>query len=552
MSDPIIGMPDRVSPPRIAGRPSSPTPSLAKESLTGFLGGPPLPVPMPAVPSATGVMALYFAGDFYYRIWVLPSILEERSPTIGSPIYFNVWNAYPWRNAISSVTVQDGDGLSISISPGDIFEDLELRRCEIVISSGAPSDIEAEYSIAFADGFASLRFIASLSSVMRPIPESPVLEEWEWKTDIMESVSGAEQRFATRSVPRRRITTSYLIGDDEEWRFWSRFLFGRIGGSIEIPLYQYATYLTAPTTAGDTEIYFDPDETDVRAGERIGIWDPSSLSGSEEKIVALTASGAVLAKGITSSAETGNYVVPLSSVRVADRTGIDMRSVSGFVRLLSDVLDVKTPLLRPGATPSYIWIDEKIVLERRPIVQGSVPSVFDLDQNLIDGQTGVHGFRTYWSHPKILGERSFLIMRGHGSADPNWWRGFFNAARGRQKTFLMPTWRRDFELVSPTQDGDESIVLSGVGHHAALLQFPMNGYLQLESATSLDRVKIKNVSEDTNADTTSVELESPVQAHGANAVVSLLNVCRLDSDTVKFTHYHDHSIVKLMIRAVDE
>lgn len=69
-----------------------------------------------------------------------------------------------------------------------------------------------------------------------------VTETLEWKTDILQSYSGAEQRIARRLSPRRTFEFSILINGNERTRFENRLAY--VGGnSWYFPIFTDVTYL---------------------------------------------------------------------------------------------------------------------------------------------------------------------------------------------------------------------------------------------------------------------------------------------------------------------
>ena len=76
-----------------------------------------------------------------------------------------------------------------------------------------------------------------------------VTETLEWKTDILQSYSGAEQRIARRLSPRRTFEFSILINGNERSRFENRLAF--VGGnSWYFPIYTDVTYLNYAVNIG--------------------------------------------------------------------------------------------------------------------------------------------------------------------------------------------------------------------------------------------------------------------------------------------------------------
>jgi hypothetical protein len=76
-----------------------------------------------------------------------------------------------------------------------------------------------------------------------------ITEILEWKTDILQSYSGAEQRIARRLSPRRTFEFSILINGSERSKFENRLAF--VGGnSWYLPIYTDVTYLNDDVNRG--------------------------------------------------------------------------------------------------------------------------------------------------------------------------------------------------------------------------------------------------------------------------------------------------------------
>ncbi|QHJ84165.1 MAG: hypothetical protein [Caudoviricetes sp.] len=76
-----------------------------------------------------------------------------------------------------------------------------------------------------------------------------ITEILEWKTDILQSYSGAEQRIARRLSPRRTFEFSILINGNERARFENRLAF--VGGnSWYFPIFTDVTYLNDDVNTG--------------------------------------------------------------------------------------------------------------------------------------------------------------------------------------------------------------------------------------------------------------------------------------------------------------
>ncbi|MBI0114205.1 MULTISPECIES: hypothetical protein [unclassified Gilliamella] len=95
-----------------------------------------------------------------------------------------------------------------------------------------------------------------------------ITEILEWKTDILQSYSGAEQRIARRLSPRRTFEFSILINGNERARFENRLAF--VGGnSWYFPVYTDVTYLDDDINTGTTVLPCNTIGRDFVVGNKV-------------------------------------------------------------------------------------------------------------------------------------------------------------------------------------------------------------------------------------------------------------------------------------------
>lgn len=95
-----------------------------------------------------------------------------------------------------------------------------------------------------------------------------ITEILEWKTDILQSYSGAEQRIARRLSPRRTFEFSILINGNERSRFENRLAF--VGGnSWYFPIYTDVTYLDDDVNIGATVLPCNTIGRDFVVGNKV-------------------------------------------------------------------------------------------------------------------------------------------------------------------------------------------------------------------------------------------------------------------------------------------
>lgn len=500
-----------------------------------------------------GALALHFAGDYYYRIWVIPDSLTLQNPQLGVPIPFEIWNAYPWDNNLDSIGGTGQTGLSLNLSAPSLFTEIELREVEITIGFDAPPQITAEFIFDFAQGSGTLDFSATIAEFVQMVPDPPVTEYWEWLTDIITGHDGSEQRIALRGVPRRYTSYSFMLEDEGARRRQAERWFKSLASRIVLPYYQYAGLLEQTSAIGATKLFFDPQRVDVRDEEFVIVLDAATETGFLVKLDAVVADGATLAVPLTSEMRQGWVVSPAFTSRLADGSGPRMRTTWGNITVDAEALDVRPQFKRPGSTATINTFDGYPVLDRRPLADEEVPENYTVNYEVIDSRTGLLNIKTSWPHPFMAGERKFLVQRYLDPEEMDWWRDFLGDLRGMQNPFLLPTWRQDLTVPQAPSAGSSQLLVSQTDYVS--LYFPYESYKRLQIETAGGTIWRKVLQATNNGDgTVTLELDN---AFGLNPEdvdvrrVSFLNLARLGRDRVKLSHAHHTTTIAIGVRTVD-
>lgn len=509
-------------------------------------------VPFAPVPV---VQAGHFLFDFYYRIWVLPETLRAQNPVIGVPIPFAIWNAYPQPpvNALDSITVTNGTGLTFDFGPPDSWRAIELKDVHITIGSTAPLDIDASFEFNFDFGAGLFFFTASIADFVQMIPDPPVQETWAWLTDVIPSRNNTEQRIALRATPRRSIKYGFLLEDETERRRQYRRWYKSMGHKIVLPYYQYHTRLTQASASGSTKLFFDPALTDVRDGEFVIVMDEPTNTGHPVKLETVEADGATTEGPLAFDATTKMIVAPAFTSKLDDRTGLSMQMVTGHIDVTALSLDFRPLFKRPGSTAVIQTYDGLPVLHLRPIAGNDSPETFDANYDVIDSDTGVQDLYVSWPHPVVNMLRRWTIRRRQNPGEMDWWRDFLDAVLGQRDPFLMPTWFSDLIPNGNPPPGAGTIDIVDVDYASAY--YPYDTFKRLQIETEAGIVWRKVVQALLNSDgTTTLVLDSPLGPTLADVTInkiSYLNRTRLASDTVTLTHDKLRTLISLSTKMVD-
>lgn len=356
-------------------------------------------------------------SEVYFRIWIVPEFLAPQSPELNVDIPFIVWQAYPFSNTLNSIGGTGQTGLTLDISAPVAWNMLEEKTINIQIGPTAPLEIDATFIFTFANGANTLVFQTIVIDWIRFMPEQPVVETWEWLSNVIRAHDGSEQRRSLRGQARRSIQEEFLLDDDvERQREYDRY-YRQMDSEVVIPFYQYDTRITQTSAVSATQLFFDRDKTDVRDGELVIILRESDNTSFPLRLITVNASGATVL-ALTREVKVGDRIAPAFPSHLQNRTGPAMTSVSGRLNLRATVSEFRTSFTRPNSSATIDTFDSLNVLERRPIVRGDVPETFDGGLTIIDNETGIVDRSSSWFHPFIEGVRQWVIQR---RTDPTRW-----------------------------------------------------------------------------------------------------------------------------------
>ncbi|WOE76324.1 hypothetical protein [Alterisphingorhabdus coralli] len=152
---------------------------------------------------------------------------------------------------------------------------------------------------------------------LNPNWAQPVLERLEWLTDVLVSVSGAEQRIAHRLAPRRTIEARFNPLDNE--RTFVDLALHRLGTSEwMVPLWFDIAPLTQPAVAGTTRIDCETEFHEFSAGGMAWLVGDGQFSGESVRIAAVDANGLDLVEPLNNTWSAGNAVQPMRRGRFDD------------------------------------------------------------------------------------------------------------------------------------------------------------------------------------------------------------------------------------------
>ena len=273
--------------------------------------------------------------------------------------------------------------------------------------------------------------------------EEGVTHVVEYHTHIIQSWNGLETRTRYLSLPRDRIDGDVVVTDEDVLRELRRRRVFDPSSVFLVPVrYEESTSLT---DISGTSFSIDATYLDwLVPGQRV--WIESPAAGYQAVIQTAGAGPGVVTVTVDAAPPSGNFpaiattITPLRPFYLHPGSPIGRWNV-GAGRWTASLLGyAPRDVLGTGGVVSTL--DGLTILDTRP-------SITDLGaEDRPEGGVEVHDFGgtilPEWSRTvaDIFRSHEYSIL---SAADRAFWWKFLDTVKGRQKAFLLPTWREDFE-----------------------------------------------------------------------------------------------------------
>ena len=421
-----------------------------------------------------------------------------------------------------------------------------------VLTTGATSNWETFcLEIKESDGL----FIGAIpvSAIAEILPENPIIETWDWKTDILTSLDAHEEhRIGLRISPRISLGYSALVFNEEERQQNYRKLFSEIQSMKMVPYFQYAAPLTETAISAQNRIYFNMALCDARVGNMVLIYDSSLRRFAGYQISILMTDGVFLNTDLTEDHAKGSFVVPAHESYIQDGSGFAMKNTNGQVDFATILSGTQLLFTRPDAAPTIITFNGLPVFSKRSIVNGSVDEKFAMENKIIDNDVGVFEVVKYRGYPMVIGKVDFKINRYDEPGVMDYWRGLFDLIKGQRGSFYIPTWREDFVLAEEPDDTDQIIMIDngwkttyeGKAEFSSIQFMATDGSILYRSITDSE----------IDGDNLVLTIDSPLtdlpKWRTTSIKCSFLLLSRLNDDKVELQHFSRTTNLSLSTRTI--
>ncbi|AFN39643.1 tail assembly protein [Pseudomonas phage MP1412] len=540
------------------GRSSGPDLTPALDSLTSANYQPPgIVTPATALPGAGSIVRnepiseipqAYsawrmptFLDDYYNRIHIRPSNVNLGNLVSEQQFAIEVWNGFFNNRYLQNIQVQNGGGISlVGAAPPATWAALETKTYQLTVTTDGPPDINAIFRFDW-DGTADDANLTVLGSRIVALPyifEAPAKEVLEWKTDVLTTNDGSEQRVRLRKKPRQSFNVTYPIPYREMARA-ENLVYGWLTRRWAVALWSEAQQV-GTLLAGTTVINIDTTASDYRDGALIMIWESNRKSATAD--VGIVSAGTLTLNRPLAETFNNPWIVP---VRLGRIVGNVSRATSGYNGSLemtyefSDNIDLDPPAAPTQFLGYDVYFDE--ALKNGEALTDSLQARVDV----VDyGTAAGASFYSPWTYTRIGRPYKFLLQ---GLQDIWNFRKFLHRRAGRLRPFWVPTFENNMR-VAQTGELTQSIEVYADDYREFAPERTHIGIL-LDDGTWL--LRTINAATASGTDTAVIGLDAPININASRIrQISFLGLKRLDADRVEL-QWNSNRVLECTVRMME-
>ncbi|XAO36620.1 tail assembly protein [Pseudomonas phage PC1] len=490
---------------------------------------------------STGWRMPTFLDDYYNRIHIRPSNINVGNLVSEQQFAIEVWNGFFNSRQLQNIQVQNGGGISlVGAVPPATWAALETKTYQLTVTTDGPPDINAIFHFDW-DGTADdgdLRVLGSRIVALPYIFEAPAKEVLEWKTDVLTTNDGSEQRVRLRKKPRQSFNVTYPIPYQEMARA-ENLVYGWLTRRWAVALWSEAQQV-GTLMAGTTVINIDTTASDYRDGALVMIWESNRKSATAD--VGIVSAGTLTLNRPLAETFNNPWIVP---VRLGRIVGNVSRATSGYNGSLemtyefSDNIDLDPPAAPTQFLGYDVYFDE--ALKNGEALTDSLQARVDV----VDyGTAAGASFYSPWTYTRIGRPYKFLLQ---GLQDIWNFRKFLHRRAGRLRPFWVPTFENNMR-VAQTGELTQSIEVYADDYREFAPERTHIGIL-LDDGTWL--LRTINAATASGTDTAVIGLDAPININASRIrQISFLGLKRLDADRVEL-QWNSNRVLECTVRMME-
>jgi len=514
------------------------TPGGALVLLAPLAGGSTNNLPISVNSNAhAGALCEGVGGLWWEHVHVLPRTIALGNVLSTVDTVIDVFNAYRETSQSWTTFVNNAGAGSDMIDEtlAEVFTALEGRLFTFRVTTEGPAEVNTTLDYTFTGEGLIYQGISFVRSVVWPFrPELGMNEVLAWLTKIIPHGNGTEQRVSCREYPRQFFKFKLQRKNGPERQRLENRIQDRQDLPWGFPAFADGDRLAVAASPLDvvlnvrTTIY-----SDFRVGGQVMLRN-SEVDYEVGLITDVTPTTITISSGLVGSFAVGTEVLPVRTAILKGALASDRYSDGVAVYDVTfEVTDNAADLAQANFWPTY---GGKLLLDDYNFIQRTLRESSAIPVTVLDGETG-RVLQLSSQDVSTRGGRKTFLARNR--AELFRVRQLLYYLRGRQVSFRLPTFGRDFTLVADLVSAAVTATVVNTGYSQfAQSRAPRNVLrVWLKDGTSIVRT-ITDASE-VDPDTEQLTVDAGWPSNVAVADVELVDVVELvrqDNDEVTLQH----------------
>ena len=393
-----------------------------------------------------------FVLDFYDRIHITPVLINLGNLTSSQERTFEVWNAYFSGQNLASIT-PDGDTTGIILTepvlPPTVYGALESRIYTLNFDTVGPAAIDVVWTFDFPLEDPTFTAFGNRIIIFAFAPDwsEPVVDKYEWLTQIIEAENGIERRHRLRTNPRRSIEYQMLMNETEK-RWLERYFWTWKGRAFAVPIWSDCKKTTTLTAIGSLNIDLDTtDFTSFKDGG-IAIFVNNYDDSEAVEIVSVNPTSLTLIRGTAKTWLAGSRIYPAQTGRMVDTISMSQPTADVTMGQIRFELVDNVAL---EAIDSPVPYEDDFILDRKPNRVSDLDVSWQSKYGLVDFSIA----QPFVDDRAGFPDQVFRLNFAEGGRENIWfWMNWIHARAGKWSKFWMPSQGRDFQVVTKVDFND--------------------------------------------------------------------------------------------------
>lgn len=288
--------------------------------------------------------------------------------------------------------------------------------------------------------------------------EAPMVERMQFLSEVLEALSGKEQRLALRKNHREGYELTYLLDGNDRQRM-QVLLMDWMDNTFGVPLFHQTLKTTAAVSAGATSYSVQgADNVEFRVGG-LGVIFTDANTFDVLNIVSVTATTITVADPSVNAYPAGTQIMPLRIARIrrAVQSGRALKNLERF-NIDFEVTDNDTGALA-GDTSAYNSYNSRVLLDDCNVSSGEMPQRYTRKLFVIDNETGQVDVQSNWDRFKREQRKGFVAR---SRSEILALKKLLVALRGKQTAFYMPTFFADITAAAGITSGTATLDIENI------------------------------------------------------------------------------------------